>query len=62
MELDQDELKGIFNINSGLYSPEGTVHPVGAYHRRMSNSEAIVLYRGSGMEIAVHGMTHPFLE
>lgn len=55
-------LKGTFNINSGMYAPEGTVHPAGAYHRRMSKNEAIAVYSGSGMEVAVHGLTHPFLE
>ncbi len=55
-------LKGTFNINSGLFAPEGTVHPKGAYHRRMSKNEATALYENSGMEVAVHGLTHPFLE
>lgn len=55
-------LKGTFNINSGLYAPEGKVYPEGTIHRRMSKSMALDLYRNSGMEVAVHGLTHPFLE
>ena len=55
-------LKGTFNINSGLYAPEEYVWPEGHIHRRLSRSKAIALYKDSGMEIAVHGLTHPFLE
>ena len=55
-------LKGTFNINSGMYAPEGKVYPEGTIHRRMSKSMALDLYRNSGMEVAVHGLTHPFLE
>ncbi|MBQ8815518.1 MAG: polysaccharide deacetylase family protein [Lachnospiraceae bacterium] len=55
-------LKGTFNLNSGLYAPEGKVYPEGAIHRRMSKSMALELYKDSGMEVAVHGLTHPFLE
>lgn len=55
-------LKGTFNINSGMYAPEGTSYPKDVYHRRMSRNEAIALYLNSGMEVAVHSLTHPFLE
>ena len=55
-------LKGTFNINSGMYAPEGTVYPEGTIHRRMSKSMALELYQNSGMEVAVHGLKHPFLE
>ena len=55
-------LKGTFNINSGMYAPEGKVYPEGTIHRRMSKSMALDLYRNSGMEVAVHSLTHPFLE
>lgn len=55
-------LKGTFNLNSGLFAPEGTVYPAGTIHRRMSLSQALDLYKDSGMEVAVHGLTHPFLE
>ena len=55
-------LKGTFNLNSGLFAPEGTVYPAGTIHRRMSRTQALDLYKDSGMEVAVHGLTHPFLE
>ena len=53
-------LKGTFNINTGLYLPEDTVRE--RYYGRMKLSEAQALYIGSGQEVAVHGLTHPFLE
>lgn len=60
--MQANGLKGTFNINSGLYAPEGTVYEKHIYHRRMSKREATELYGGSGMEVAVHSLTHPFLE
>lgn len=56
-------LKGTFNVNSGQFSPEGSVGDVGKHgHRRMTVSDSQALHRHSGMEIAGHGVTHPFLE
>lgn len=55
-------LKGTFNLNSGLFAPEGKVYPEGDVHRRMSASEALALYSDSGIEVAVHAYTHRFLE
>lgn len=55
-------LKGTFNINSGLYAAEGTVYEDGTIHRRMTKKQCLDLYKDSGMEIAVHGYTHPYLE
>lgn len=55
-------LKGTFNLNSGLYAPEGTIYPQGTIHRRMDQRKAAELFGGSGMEVAVHALTHPFLE
>lgn len=55
-------LKGTFNLNSGCYAPEGTVYPEGTIHRRMTKQQVTKLYKDSGMEVAVHGLTHPFLE
>ncbi len=60
--MQKSGLKGTFNINSGLYAAEGTVYPKGAFHRRMTRRQALELYQGSGMEIAVHTCTHPYLE
>ena len=55
-------LKGTFNLNSGLIAPEGKVWPQGQTHRRMTLSQMQHLYIENGMEVAVHGLTHPFLE
>lgn len=60
--MQKNGLKGTFNINSGLFAPEGTVYPEGQTHRRMSKKEAYQLYKDSGMEIATHGYNHPHLE
>lgn len=56
-------LKGTFNINSGQFSPEGSVGDVfKCGHRRLTVNQSVELHRDSGMEIACHGVTHPFLE
>jgi len=60
--MKQNGLKGTFNLNSGLYAPEGTVYPKGQIHRRMSRRGCQELFGNSGMEVAVHGYTHPHLE
>lgn len=61
MELmDRNGVKGTFNINTGCYLPEETQRQ--RYYGRMKLSEAQKLFRGSGHEVAVHSLTHPFLE
>ena len=60
--MKQHGLKGTFNLNSGLYAADGTVYPEGHIHRRMTKKQCVDLYKDSGMEVAVHGLTHPFLE
>lgn len=40
--MKKNGLKGTFNLNSGLYAPEGTVYPKEQiWVRRMSRSQAI---------------------
>lgn len=58
--LKKNNLKGTFNLNSGLYKPEGTVYEKGTIHRPMSKEEATGLYTANGMEVAIHFLTHPF--
>lgn len=60
--MQKHGLKGTFNINTENFAPEGTVYPAGQIHRRMTRNQAYELYAGSGMEVAVHAATHPFLE
>lgn len=60
--LDRHKIKATFNINSGCYSEEGTVFESGKIHRRMSRSAVVDLYKNSGHEVAVHSVSHPWLE
>ena len=53
-------VKGTFNLNSGLYAPEGTVYPAGQVHRRMTREMCLKTYDPSICEVAVHGSKHPF--
>ena len=59
--LDEYGMKGTFNINSGLYAPEGHVWPEGQIHRRMSRQACLELFKDSGHEIAVHCLKHESL-
>ena len=58
--LDKYGLKGTFNINTGRYLPEEKQRE--RFYGRMKLSEAQALYKNSGHEVAVHSLTHPFLE
>lgn len=60
--MKKNGLKGTFNLNSGEYAKENTVYKEGTIHRRMSRSEVTRVYSESGMEVAAHGYSHPFLE
>lgn len=60
--MRQHGLKGTFNLNSGMYAPEGTVYPAEKVYRKMTKSQATETFAGSGMEVAVHGMMHSYLE
>ncbi|MBQ7840568.1 MAG: polysaccharide deacetylase family protein [Lachnospiraceae bacterium] len=60
--MRENGLKGTFNLNSGLYASEGTVYPEGELHRVMTKSKCLEIYKDSGMEVAVHALTHPHLE
>ena len=60
--LDKHGIRCTFNINSGLFSEEGTVFPPEKYHRRMTARQAVEAYSGRPHEVAVHAVTHPFLD
>jgi len=60
--MRQHGIRGTFNLNSGLFAPEGTVYEPGRIHRRLTEQGVVDLFQDSGMEVAVHGLTHPFLE
>ncbi len=52
-------LKGTFNINTGKYHPENSTAEK-PFH--MTRTQTMNLFSGNGHEVAVHGLTHPFLE
>lgn len=58
--MQKHGLKGTFNINSGMYLDENAVRK--EMKGRLKLSEAKKLYLNSGNEVAVHSLTHPFLE
>ena len=55
-------LKGTFNINAGLFAPEGTVYPKEKIGGRLSKSQILNAYPEDTCEVACHGYTHPFLD
>ncbi len=60
--MNTNRLKGTFNINSGLFAKEGTIYPADQISRRMTKKQVMDTYLNSGHEVAVHSLTHPFLE
>ena len=60
--LNRYGLKCTFNLNSGLYAPEGTVYPKGRIHRRMTEKQVTETFLNSGHEIACHTLNHSFLD
>jgi len=58
--LDKHGIRGTFNINTGMYLPEDAQRE--RYYGRLKRSEALALYKDSAHEVAVHSLTHPFLE
>lgn len=54
-------IKGTFNLNSGLFAQEGTFTEEQT-HRRLTAAECRALYTPGKYEVAIHGLTHPFLE
>lgn len=60
--LNKHGIKCTFNINGGVFAPEGTVYEQGKVHRRMTKKQCYELYAESGHEVAIHAYTHPHLE
>lgn len=62
--LDAYGIRATFNINTGAFAEEGMPmpDPDGTETRRLSQSEVVALYKNSPHEVAVHGLTHPFLD
>lgn len=57
--LDRNGIKCTFNINTGRYAPEDAEEQGKG---RMKLSSAQELYRNSNYEVAVHTLSHPFLD
>ena len=53
--LSKNSIKCTFNINGGLFAPEGSSA------RRLSLSAAVDLYNKHGQDVAAHGFEHQFL-
>lgn len=60
--LDKNGMKGTFNLNSGRFAPEGKVYAEGQIHRPMTEKMVKELYSKGGHEVAVHALTHTYLE
>ena len=56
--MQKHGLKGTFNLNAGLFAPEGTVYPAGQIHRRMTQKACVELFKDSGQEVAIHAFYH----
>ena len=57
-------IRGTFNLNSGRFRSSDSPAPEAGQraHSVMSLKDAQALYLGNSMEVAVHGVNHPFLE
>ncbi len=55
--LNKHGMKGTFNLNSGLYKPEGG----DSKNRRMTEKQVAELFAGGPHEVACHSYTHPSL-
>lgn len=60
--MKKNKLKGTFNLNSGCYAQEERPFFEAAPYHRLSYQQASKLYQDSGMEVAIHGWHHPYLD
>ncbi len=60
--LNRYGMKGTFNLNSGRYPDENGMSPSGNPSRAMTKEEATALFADGRHEVAVHSLTHPWLE
>lgn len=59
--LEKFNIKCTFNLNSGLFNPEGSIRPEDQFFFHLTESQAKKLYNNPLCEVATHGFTHPFL-
>ena len=62
--LNAHGIRATFNINTAQFAEEGTPMPenLRKEFRRMTKSEALALYKNTPHEVAVHALSHPFLD
>ncbi len=60
--LNRYGVKATFNLNSGLFSETSRAADNNHYFYHLTKKQALELYTNSGHEVAVHTLTHPFLE
>lgn len=60
--LNKYGMKGTFNLNSGCYAEPGRVWEPGRIHRPLSGDRVYALFRDGVHEVAVHSLTHPYLD
>ena len=58
--LVSHNLAGTFNINGGMFAPEGSIPA--SETSRMTASKAVEVFSKPKIEVACHGYSHPFLE
>lgn len=56
------KIKGTFNVNSGCYPDGETEYPKWHTNKRMTEKMCTDLYSDPFIEVAVHGLTHPFFD
>ena len=59
--FDKYSMKATFNIDAGLFVPEGTVYPPDSVTGRLPESEVYELYANTPHEVAIHGYTHQYM-
>lgn len=60
--FDQYGIKGTFNINTGCIPETNYIYPPNTIHRRMTEKQIYELFVDSQHEVAIHTLTHPFLD
>jgi len=58
--MRENGLKGTFNLNTGRYHTEGIDRWDEGVSKKLTLDEAKNLYIQNGMEVATHGVNHPF--
>ncbi len=60
--LNRHGMKGTFNLDSGRYADQKGMSPSGKPSRAMTREQASALFADGRHEVAVHTLTHPWLE